>query len=183
MLEIQIKGLDAMIRKCRPELLARPLRNFFTRAAITVQNREREGVPVDAGQLRNDILYQVDDSPLPRWAKAGVLNAKSGSGLFKKAAAMEFGTGRFAEGPNAKGGNHWPPPAALQVWATRHGFKDDPGGNIWHTAGGKAAFAIGRAGGLKPRRYLRNALKESVADIQKWLAQLQADVLAEWEKR
>jgi hypothetical protein len=183
MFEIQINGLEAILRKCRSRITAAPMRRFLTRSAITVQGFARQNAPADQGQLRNDIVYKVDAAPVPLWARVGVLNAAPGTSLFKKASAMEYGTGLFAEGPGAKAGRHFPPPEALQIWAKRHGFKDDPGADIWHTAGGKVAVRIGRRGGLKPRRFLRNAMASSLGTIRNLIIQLEAEILAEWEKR
>ena len=164
-ISIEIEGLDRLIHQLSPELIAKPLRHFFERAAITVQSRAREKAPVDTGRLRSSITYELDKRPVTLWAKVGTNLAY--------APYMEYGTGLFAEGPGARGGRHFPPSGALDVWASRHGF----------SSGGQVAQIVGRRGGLKPRRYLRNAIKESVADIQSLLARLQREIRENWEKR
>jgi HK97 gp10 family phage protein len=164
-LSYKIEGLDRLIRKCEPELIAKPLRGFFNRAAIAIENRAKQNAPVDTGRLRASIGHEIDAAPVPHWAKVGT--------NVKYAPFMEFGTGLFAEGPGAKGGRHWPPGAALGVWAARHGG----------ASGYAVAAAIGKRGGLKPRRYLRNAFRDAQSEIQRWLNELSKDIRAAWEKR
>lgn len=130
--------------------LDKPLRNFFERGTIDLQNRARQHAPVNDGQLRGAIAHEVDPASPPAWGAAGVLNALPGSPLLAKAAAMEFGTGLLGEGPGGKKKRHFPPPAALEGWAKKHGFR----------SGWAVAFAIWKKGGLKPRRYMRRAKEE-----------------------
>jgi len=173
MIQYKIVGLKELIDKATPDLVGKPLRKFFERASIGVQGKAREGAPVDVGQLRADIVYEVDPAEVPHWAKVGLLHAAPGSGLFKKATAMEYGTGLFAEGPHAKGGRHWPPGAALDVWAKRHGF----------ASGWQVAAIIGKRGGLKPRRYLRNAFTNSQSEIAHWLQVLGQEIRERWDAK
>lgn len=168
----KIKGLDELIKKCDPRVLREPFKKFFEQSGITVQSKARENAPVDTGQLRVDIVYQVDDGAPPKSVRVGVLNAREGSSLFWKAVTMEYGTGLFAEGPNAKGARHWPPGNALDVWTKRHRFE----------SGRQVAAIIGKRGGLKPRRYLRNALKDSISAIQEFARRIPGEVKAEWDK-
>jgi hypothetical protein len=184
-MSIELKGSEKFILKLSPTLLSEPLRKFLTRSAIIIQGNARENVNErahDTGQLLNSILYEVDSATPPMQARIGHLGAGEGSTLWHKATSMEYGTGLLAEGPNAKGGRHFPPPSALQVWAVRHGFRDDPGGDIWHTAGGKVARRIGIRGGLRPRRYLRDALKSSVKAIESEFSKLGDTIRENWDK-
>ena len=154
----EIKGLREVLRKCDPQILAQPLKNFFQRAAITIQNRARQNAPVDTGRLRSSIATQVDAARPPSWAKAGT--------NVEYARPMEFGTGSWSEDPESSHTPHWPPGAALDTWARRHGFG----------SGFQVAAAIGKRGGLKPRRYLRNAMRDSLHDIQGFLERLGKEI-------
>ena len=161
---VEVEGLERVMGKVTLELLAKPLRKFFERATITVQNRARQNAPVDTGRLRSSIGTQVDSGELPTWGEVG-------TNVFY-APMMEYGTGLFAEGPGAKGDRHWPPAGALEVWASRHGFD----------SGFTVAQIIGRRGGLRPRRYLRNALKDSVNDIRAHVQRMANEIAEQWGK-
>lgn len=161
---IHIEGLDRLLRKLGPALVREPLRRFLERGAIVVQGHARERAPVDTGLLRSDIAYELDPADVPSWARIG-------PNVFY-APYQEYGTGLLAEGPGAAGGRHWPPGEALSAWAERHG------GN-----GFAVAAAIGRRGGLRPKRFLRGGLQDSLAEIRTLLGRLGRDLAAAWEKR
>src|SRR5262245_3696852 len=114
-IEVTIKGLNELVEQCETRAFMRgPLRNFFERAAITVENRSKQLSPTDTGRLRGSITHHVDSAALPLWAKVGT--------NVQYAPYMEFGTGIFNEGPSGGSGRHFPPPAALDRWAARHGI-------------------------------------------------------------
>jgi len=169
-LAIEVDGLDRVLEKLQPSLVAEPLRGFLSRAAITVQTRARAAAPVDTGHLRNAIMYQVDEAAMPGFAMVGFLDAGAGSPLWFKARAMEFGTGSQGDGDVSHAGSHWPPGEALDVWARRHGM----------ASGWAVAAGIGRRGGLRPRRFLRSAIEQSLADIRGMLEQMRAEIAARW---
>jgi len=165
-LTIEIRGLDRIQRKLGDaRFLQRPMRTFFDKSAIAVERRAKQNAPIDTGRLRSSITHQVDKAPLPMWAKVG-------TDVFY-GPYQEFGTGLLAEGVGGKGGRHWPPSAALDLWARRHGI---PSGYL-------VARAIGLRGGLRPRRYMRNALKDSLNDIKRFLREAGSDIAREWGKR
>jgi len=167
---IEIRGLSKLLKKLDVTLVGEPLRTFFKRAAITVQSEARTRTPVDEGQLRNSIVYEVDQGAMPLFAKIGPLKAKEGSSLWFKARAMEFGTGRQGQKGVAHKAGHWPPSAALDVWARRHGFE----------SGAQVARIIGRRGGLKPRKFLQGGLKASIGPIKSLLDRLANDIQRRW---
>ncbi len=173
MLSYKLDGLDRIVNKCAPALIVKPLRKFFERSAITVQGKAREGAPVDTGHLRNMVVYEVDGTAVPRFAKVGFLNASQGSPLWFKARAMEFGTGSQGDSAVSHKASHRPRGAALDVWASRHGW----------ASGFAVAKAIARRGGLKPRPFLRPALKESLGAIRGFLNQLGDEIRLAWEKK
>ena len=163
-IQIHIDGLERAIKNASPELLDKPLRNFFARATIAIQNRARQNAPVDTGRLRSSIGTRVDSGNPPAWGEVGT--------NVQYAPYMEYGTGLFAEGPNAKGDRHFPPGGALDVWAARHGFD----------SGFTVAQIIGRRGGLRPRRYLRNAVKESLGDVREYVKRMAGEIADAWGK-
>lgn len=169
---IDLRGFDEFHRALEnPALLGRPLKKFFTRSTVVIQNRGRQNAPVDIGQLQQAIDHEIDKAAVPGWAKVGVIKADFSTPLGKKAFSMEYGTGLFAEGRNAKGKRYFPPPASLDRWAKRHGFQ----------SGRQVAFIIWRRGGLKPRRYLRTAFEDSLGDIKGFIRRLGGDIKDQWE--
>jgi hypothetical protein len=154
---ITIKGLAGLKRKLTPEMIGEPLRVFFTHSTRRMQERAKRNVPVDQGDLKHEIKQKVDDARVPGWAWMGV-DAPEGSVTFLKARAMEFGTGSRGDPAVSHKATHFPPGPALDRWAHIHGFE----------SGAQVAKIIGRRGGLEPRRYLRDALKQSMSDIKRF---------------
>lgn len=105
---------------------------------MAVSREAKINAPVDTGRLRASILPDVITPDEHR--VVGVVGSN-----VEYAPFMEFGTRP-----------HWPPIAALQVWAERHGT---------------SAFLVARAiaqRGLAPRRFLQNAfdrVKDQVGPI------------------
>lgn len=166
-LSFQIRGLDKIV-KTLDVLIDQPLRNFFERSLFTVQGRAREGAPVDRGQLRAGTTVEIDSSSPPLWGKVGV---KQGV----KAKVMEFGAGLLSEAPDSKRSRFFPPwgdqNPELELWARRHGFK----------SGFEVALAIYKRGGIAPRRFLRNAIRDSKSDIERFGRDLIAEIKEIWE--
>ena len=174
--QVRIEGLEQMLRKLGPQFIAKPMKDFWQRCGITVQSAARERANRDAhdtGHLVNMIQYEVDTRQVPLWAKVGLLNASAGSPLWFKARAMEYGTGRMGDTEVSHKSGHWPPGAALDTWASRHGF----------ASGAQVAAIIGKRGGLKPRRFLRGGFDDSLSKIRGYLRQLGDDIRSAWEKR
>jgi len=102
--------------------------------------------PVDTNRLRSSITPEVRTD-------GKTLEGVVGSNV-SYAAATEGGTGTPAgHSP------HYPPPAALDRWARRHGF----------SSGFVVARAIWRRGGLKPRKYLQRGFDQNKPAIQRLL--------------
>lgn len=169
---VNIVGLDHVIEELGPDLVNKPLGDFFKKVAITVQGKARENFPVDTGHGRNQIQYEVDDSNPPIFANVGFLNARESSPLWLKARAIEFGTARQGDPEVSHKGSHWPPGFALDIWARRHGKQ----------SGRQVANIIGRRGGLVPRRPLRTALKDSIGDIKHFIDNLGNEIASRWGK-
>lgn len=170
--QVKIVGLERVMGKLGPGLISEPLRDFFKRAAIAVQGRARENAPVDTGHLRNMIQYEVggrSGNP-PLYAKVGLLGAAPGTPLWFKGRAMEFGTGAQGDPEVSHKASHWPPGAALGLWARRHGM----------ASGFAVAAGIGKRGGLRARPYLRPALENSLGEIRGFLRRLGEEIRARW---
>lgn len=162
---IEIKGLEELQRKLRSGFINKPLRNFLNRGGTVIQGKSRPKAPVDRGRLRSDISTETDKGNPPLWSRIG---PKVFYGPY-----MEFGTGTQSDAPGGGGGRHWPPGGALEGWAGRHGI----------SGGGFAvARAIGKRGGLKPRRFMRGGLEDSVSPIKALLPRL-ADEIEQSAKR
>jgi hypothetical protein len=170
--EVDQADLRRIMGKLTPELLNKPLAEFFDKSAVAVQGKARPKAPFDSGNLRNEIRTEIDGATPPLWAKVGLLKADDGSDLWYKARAMEYGTGRQGDPAVSHKGGHWPPAGALNRWGARHG--GIPGFLI--------ARAIGRAGGLRARPYLRPGLAEAIPLIKGYLRTLGADIRARWER-
>ncbi len=151
---VEIEGLDELLKKLEPRQLNGPLRRFFQRSTITVQNQARQKAPVDTGRLRSSIATQVDHSTPPMWGKIGT--------NVKYAPFVEFGTRP-----------HWPPPGALQPWARRHGFPPGPEGDFL------VRRAIARHG-TRAQPYLIPALEESMGDIRRFLDKMADEIEEAW---
>jgi hypothetical protein len=172
MMQVKIVGLDRLLRKLSPELLVRPMHDFFARSDLAVQAEARRKVPVDEGHLRNMIQTEEDSAQPPRWGKTGFLNAAPGTPLWFKARAMEFGTGRVGDMDVSHQPGHSPPGDALDGWARRHGFD----------SGWQVAAIIRRRGGLLPRRFLRDGLEAALPKIKGYVERLGQDIAAAWER-
>jgi hypothetical protein len=164
-LAIEIEGLDALIRKAgdNAAMLGRPLKRFFTLAAIAVQKYSRTRAPVDTGLLRNSIAYDVDNVAIPEYAKIGP-NVPYG-------ASVEFGIGDFNEGPGGLGQARLPTAEQLEGWAHRHGLNPV-----------LIARTIERRGGIRPNPYMRSGFEDSLRDIYEYLDALAGEVEAEWSR-
>lgn len=105
---------------------------FETREVLSVKHWKYE----QSGD-KPALLYDLSVEDVHSFFANGILVSNS---------YMELGTGIPAGNPKV----HWPPAAALEVWANRHG-----------TTGFLVARAIGRRGGLKPRKFLQKAFDQN----------------------
>lgn len=80
----------------------------------------------------------------------------------------EYGTGRLSEDPDSSRRPYFPPPDKLAGWAKAHGNANPF----------LVARAIFRAGGTKPRRFLRGAAEDTANDLPRWLTELAKDIEA-----
>lgn len=130
---IEVKGLKETQRKVEQvvrDLHGAPMLNAMRDATLLVQRDARKLAPVDTGRLRASITPQVR-------TRGNNLEGVVGSNV-KYAPYMELGTRP-----------HFPPLAALEVWAARH-----------HTTAYAVCRAIARRG-TKARRFLQNAFLQN----------------------
>lgn len=124
------------------DIRGQPFVDTMHEATLVVERDAKILAPVDTGRLRSSITSQI--------RKQGrTVQGVVGSNV-TYAPYQELGTGVHV-GRSA----YFPPPAALEVWAKRHGF---PNGFV-------VAMAIYRAGGTKPRRFLQGAFEQNRARI------------------
>lgn len=156
---VKIVGFDELERKLRrPAWAAAPVAGFLDRWRFFVERHAKAAMTKGPGGWnwhghdRRSMTSERDSAGFPVWARVGS-NSKT-------VRWGEFGTGLLSEDPESSKKRHWPPASALEPWATAHGLDAF-----------LVARAIGRRGGLKPRRFLRNAVDASEARIPGWLAQ------------
>jgi hypothetical protein len=167
-IEVDVSSFERMVanyRRVEP-LMRRELRASMNRSVLAVERTAKQLVPVDTGNLRRTITHEVTVRGTDVVGKVGT-NAPY-------AKPVEYGTGLLSEAPDGGGGRHFPPPAALDAWAIRHGFhtgsrasasldaEASPG-----TYGFIVAQIIWRRGGIRPKPYLRPAQKDNLAGINK----------------
>lgn len=136
---IEIRGLietRAKMEQVVSDLHGPPMVSAMQAAVLLVQRDAALLAPVDTGRLRASITSEIRQ-PVGTGDVLGVVGSN-----VEQAAPMELG---------AK--PHWPPRAALETWAQRHGIN---------------VFVVMRAiakKGLKPRRYLQGAVEKNKAAI------------------
>ena len=138
-IDVEVQGLMETQRRMERTVEALhgpPMLEAFRDGTMVVQRDAKINAPVDTGRLRASITPEVRTSKTAREIMGVV-----GSNV-EYAAYMELGTKP-----------HWPPIAALETWARRHGIP---------------AFLVARSiatSGTKARKFLQNAFKKN----RKWI--------------
>jgi hypothetical protein len=140
--KVNLKALEVL----DPGKYRTGVKRGMKRSVVTIAKRVSTGsaMPVDSGKLRAGVAEEVREEGS---TIVGVIGTN-----VEYAPNMEYGTGTQSDGQGGKGGVHFPPPDALQLWAERHGFSGPRAGFL-------VALAIARRGGLKPRRMFRRVLE------------------------
>lgn len=173
----KIIGFDELQRKLRnPTWASGPAGRFLDMWRFHVERGAKANIKRGIGGWlwhgndRRSLTSERDHAQFPLWARVGS-NSKS-------IRWGEFGTGLLSEDPQSAKRRYFPPPAALDKWAIAHGFHT--GSASGATAGASAspgtygylvARMIWQQGGTKPRRFLRNAVKDAEPKIAGWLSQ------------
>lgn len=142
---VQLRGdkeLQAALK--RPDLISAPVQRFLQRSSFSIEAQAKLNSPVDTGRLRSSINTRI----------SGNL-AKVGTNL-KYAPHVEYGTRP-----------HFPPLAALQPWARRHGF------------GAGGAFMVARTialRGTRATRFFGRAIESNQQNIQRFAQQMSTEI-------
>lgn len=149
-LSLKVKGLKetkAKMEQVTRDLTGDEMLAGMRRATLMVQRDAKALAPVDTGLLRASILPDV------------VVQGKTVRGIVGSkvsyAPYQELGTRP-----------HWPPVAALQVWAARHGM---------------SAYVVARAiafRGIKARRFLQKGFEENETKIVALIGDVVAKIVS-----
>lgn len=145
MIVVRIEGLEQLRGKLTSSRADGPVNRFLDRGAIFVQGaaRRHAGKSVDTGRLRNSIGVETSGHRERR------VGPSADYGLY-----VETGTRP-----------HFPPPAALEGWARRHGF----------SSGYEVAKKIA-ATGTQAQPYMRPAAEEGEGFVKAQVPVLAAEV-------
>jgi len=147
-LKLTVKGLketQAKMTQVARDLTGDEMLDGMRRATLMVTRSAKGYAPVDTGRLRSSILPEVK---VEGKTVRGVIGSK-----VTYAPYQELGTRP-----------HWPPVAALQVWAARHGT---------------SAFLVARAiafRGTRARRFLQRAFEDNETKIVALIGQVVARI-------
>lgn len=147
MIVIRIEGLEQLRAKLTSSRVDGPVNRFLDRGAIFIQGAARRHAPVDLSRLRNSIGTET----------SGRRERRVGPGA-EHGLYVEMGTRP-----------HFPPPAALEGWARRHGF----------ASGYAAARAISRSG-TKAQPFMRPAAEEGEGFVRAQVPVLAAEIEASY---
>ena len=161
--DVKLTGL----KNIGPEVLNGPLRQFWGEAAGSLQRDIQTSplMPRDTGHGINSFSFQVDPATPPMWAEVGSNK--------KHMRWMNYGTGLLSIDPQSSHKRHWPPAAALDTWARRHGF----------ASGAQVARIIGMRGGLKPRQFVEDGIKRFNGEIGALVEKLRGNIEAAASRR
>lgn len=139
-IDVTVQGLDEITKKAdAPEVLGPALRLFFTGVTDELRAAAMARTPVDTAHLQRSHATAVDDAAIPRWGMVGT--------NVTYAVFVHEGTRP-----------HFPPVAALDGWAKRHGV------NPW-----AVAQAIARRG-TRAQPWLRETWDQDADGIiRTWL--------------
>lgn len=164
---IGIKELDDKLRD--PQWAIVPIREFFDKWRLTTQRTAVANVIrgpggwIDTGKTRQSLTSETDTAEFPQYARVGSNLMKTRWG--------EYGTGLLSEDPESSHKRHWPPSAALDKWAKKKKIQDKHNPERILT-GKDIARIIGIRGGLAPRRFLRNAVRDTEPKIDRWVEEM-----------
>jgi hypothetical protein len=134
------------MRKLTPEqMLGEPARAFLADGEKVLATNAAAEAPQDTGDLSKSMVGEIDHALPPFWVRVG--------STLPYAEFVETGTRP-----------HWPPLAALQGWADRHGIP---------------AFLVARAiaeHGTAPNPFMERAIEKSIPDLQVLLKKMARDI-------
>ena len=154
-----IEGIEQIARRLNDPKVQAITSQHMNIALVQIETPAKMNAPGDTGQGASSITHMVESigSDIQ-----GIVGSPK-----KHMQYQEYGTGLLYDGPGPKSGKrHWPPSAALETWARRHGI----------ASGWLVARAIGLRGGLRPKRFLRDAWESAqggvIAEMNKILPEI-----------
>lgn len=144
-IRVRVQGqrqTEQKLRQVARDLGGERVLSVLRRATLLIVRDARRNSPVDTGRLKNSIISSVEADGVT--SRNPGFTAVVGSNV-AHALYMEMGTGTPA-GHRP----HRPPGGALDLWAQRHGM----------SSGFIVARSIARRGGLEPREFLQNAVRQ-----------------------
>jgi hypothetical protein len=147
---IEVRGLDALLRKLDGKVLVDPaMHGLLTKSSLFAERQTRQNAPRDTGALARSISSEV------RPLAARVFSPLA------YATVMEFGR---------RPGARMPPPEALRGWARRKGYS----GSLF-----VLARAIARRG-IKGRFFMRKAAKKLEGALPGFIRDAARDIERRW---
>src|SRR3990167_4093527 len=153
---IHVEGLEELKQKLSANVTEASVKEFLAKSAMEVEKNAKLNSPVDTGRLRASINNKVEIG-------TGRARAIIGTNV-TYAPYQEFGTAP-----------HFPPLAAMQPWARRHGF---PPGNA-------GAYLVARAiaqHGTKGKFYMKKGFEQSLNTINTLMRALGESIKMKLEK-
>ena len=164
-LRIEIRGLEELKKKLsgggpfRRNLLSGPMRKGMERIGQAGELIAKREVPVDTGTLRRGQTHQVDKKDPPEFVRIG----------------SDLNYARFVHGDfnesKSRTRPHFPPAAALEGWARRHGIP---------------VFALQRAIGRRGtpfNPYLTRTMDKLKGIVRSTMSKVATDVEKLWSGR
>lgn len=111
-ISVSVVGLEKLLAVVEPHVaLYPPIRHFFQESAKTVWSEVFHRTPRKTGHLQAHLYAQVDQSPLPLWAKVGFQP-------LDYAEWVEYGTGVYSTNPlsNKQPIDIWPTAKQALYW-------------------------------------------------------------------
>lgn len=169
-----LNGIDQVLRDMKSETIqGEPSRRMLAKWAGLVLRHAIAHAPHFQGHYRRSLASEVDPAPLPKYARVGSnLQTATGQTIV---GAIEGGTGQLSDLPGGSRRRHWPPAHALDAWADKKRIPRRDG--TGYLTGRDVAAIIGRRGGLRPRRVLRNAADAAEPKIAKLLDEMGAEMV------
>ena len=174
--EIEFEGLHKAIAKLGPELFRDPLRRAFDRSSQAVGAAMLPGIPAYTGHLRGSLQIELDQRGLlVDWARIG---PRAKHTHFVEVGVRRHNPGfgrdaRLAEWVAAKIA-----PPIVRSKRPRKGGRSDAEAALF-----QATFLIARSmarKGIKPRPFIRNAMRASKGTVVAAFAQMAREVEGAW---
>lgn len=157
---ITVEGMEHLLRMTDDQALLGPaMTGALTRSVIDIEGGQKRLAPVDRARLRGAITHQVDGSPLPKFARAGVIGGGGTLGTY--AEVMDQGR---------RPGSRMPPIAAIEGWLRRKGSN-------------APAFLVARSiarRGIAGKRFILGGYEQVRNNVDSHFARAARDIENRW---